>query len=420
MTRALRWLLAGALAALAPLAGPAQAQSLYRWTQYVPGGLEARAITAEAQCPQARIDKRAAPMRVRAQRNADFPVLVCALTVPRDARSLEIEGEALPLPKARADHILVLGDTGCRVTRLYNQSCNDPADWPFAAGARTQAGVTPDLIVHVGDMHYREASCRPLNEGCAHTPHGDSWAVWEADFFAPAKPLLGAAPLVMVRGNHETCARGGKGWSRLLDPYPMVSNAGCLKHGAPFVVDLGGLSLVVMDVADAGEGGDRAAQVARFRAQFQSLEGLAPPGPIWLAMHRPIRAAALAAFAYVTGQNKVLAEASQNAMPARAAAILSGHIHTFQALAFEDLPVQLVVGHSGAELHWTAPEDVAGLSIEGARVASGAGRAGVHGFVTLRRDGAGADAWLVDNHDISGKRLDQCRMTKRQLACAAR
>ena len=71
MRPALRWLLAGALAALAPLAAPAQAQSLYRWTQYVPGGLEARAVTPEAQCPQARIDKRAAPMRVRAQRNAD-------------------------------------------------------------------------------------------------------------------------------------------------------------------------------------------------------------------------------------------------------------------------------------------------------------------------------------------------------------
>ena len=414
MRQGLRWLLAAALAAFAC---SAQAQTLYRWTQYVPGGLEARAITRDAQCPQARIDRRATPMRVRADRNEAFPVLACALTIPRGAKAVEIAGEALPLPKARADHILVLGDTGCRVTRLYNQSCNDPADWPFAAGARTEAGTTPDVIVHVGDMHYRETACRPWNDGCANTPHGDTWAVWESDFFAPAKPLLAVAPLVMLRGNHETCGRGGKGWSRFLDPYPLVSNSGCLRPGAPFVVDLGGLSLVVMDVSEAGEGAKREAQVARFRAQFQSLEGLAPQGPVWLAMHRPIRAAALAALGYVTGQNKVLAEASQNAMPARVAGILSGHIHTFQVLAYEDLPAQLVAGHSGAELHWTAPEDVTGLTIEGARVVSGTGRAGVHGFVTLTREGAGADGWRLENHDISGRVLDQCRMTKRQLVC---
>ena len=410
-------LLRTAFAGLALLAGPAQAQSLYRWTQYVPGGLEARAVTRQAQCPQARVDKRASSMGVRAERNAAFPVLVCALPIPRGAKAVEIEGEQLPLPKARADHILVLGDTGCRVTRLINQSCNDPADWPFAAGAKTEAGTAPDVIVHVGDMLYRETPCRPFNEGCANTPFGDSWTVWESDFFAPAEPLLRAAPLVMVRGNHETCDRGGKGWSRLLDPYPLVSASGCLKPGAPFVVDLGGLSLVVMDVSSAGEGGKLAPQIARFRAQFESVDRLAPQGPVWLAMHRPIRAAAIAALGFVAGQNKTLAQASQNAMPARVAAILSGHIHTFQALGYQDLPVQLVSGHSGAELHWTAPDHVRGLVIEGATVVSGTGRSGVHGFVTLTREGAGGEDWRVANRDFSGKALDECRMTKRELAC---
>jgi hypothetical protein len=412
----LRALFAGLI--LLAAAAPAQADILYVWTQYVPGGLEARAITRQAQCPQARIDQRASPMRVRAEPNGAFPVLVCALAIPHGARAVEIEGAALPLPRARADNILVLGDTGCRVTRLINQSCNDPADWPFGAGAKTEAGTAPDVIVHVGDMHYRETPCRPLNEGCANTPYGDTWAVWESDFFAPGRPLLTAAPLVMVRGNHETCGRGGKGWSRLLDPYPLVSGAGCLRPGAPFAVDLGGLSLVVMDVSSAGEGGKLEAQIARFRAQFDAVEGLAPQGPIWLAMHRPIRAAAIAALGFVAGQNKTLALAAQNAMPARVAAILSGHIHTFQALAYKDSPVQLVSGHSGAELHWTAPNDVTGLVIEGAEVVAGTGRSGVHGFVTLTRDGPGADVWRLANRSFTGKALDNCRMTKRTLACA--
>ncbi len=410
-------LLRSAFVGLALMAGPAQAESLYSWTQYVPGGLEARASTREAQCPQARIDQRATPMRIRAERTDAFPVLVCALTIPRGAKALEIAGEALPLPKARADTILVLGDTGCRVTRLINQSCNDPADWPFAAGAKAQAGTKPDVIVHVGDMHYRETPCRPLNEGCANSPHGDTWAVWESDFFAPAKPLLRTAPLVMVRGNHEVCGRGGKGWSRLLDPYPLVSASGCLSPGAPFAVDLGGLSLVVMDVSAAVEGSWRENQLARYRAQFESLGKLAPEGPIWLAMHRPIRASAAAALGLMVGPNQLLARASASVMPDRVSAILSGHIHTFQALAFDDLPAQLVSGHSGAELHWTAPDDVKGLVMEGARVVAGTGRSGVHGFVTLTREGADAEAWRVENRDFSGKRLDLCRMTRRKLSC---
>ena len=91
-------LLGPVLFGLALLAGPAQAESLYAWTQYVPGGLEARVITREAQCPHARIDKRATPMRIRAERTDAFPVLVCALTIPRGAKALEIAGEALPLP----------------------------------------------------------------------------------------------------------------------------------------------------------------------------------------------------------------------------------------------------------------------------------------------------------------------------------
>ena len=56
--------------------------------------------------------------------------------------------------------------------------------------------------------------------GCAGSPYGDNWAVWQKDFFNPAAPLLAAAPWVLVRGNHELCDRGGHGWFRLLDPHP--------------------------------------------------------------------------------------------------------------------------------------------------------------------------------------------------------
>ena len=403
------------LAALLIACLPAHADTLYRWTQYVPGGLEARAITNGSACPAAQIDGHATAMRVRAEPGPDYPVRICAVTVPAGTASALVDGRAVPLPKPRADRILVIGDTGCRITSLVNQSCNDPAQWPFAPGARIEADQHPDVIVHVGDFHYREAPCRIGNAGCEGSPFGDSWAVWEADFFRPAVPLLEAAPLVMVRGNHEECERGGKGWSRTLDPYPLVQPSGCLGLGDPFTVDLGGLTLVVMDVSTADEGKQSLVQAAHYRAEFESVAKLAPQGPVWLAFHRPIWAAAAAVIGVVAGQNETLAAAARTAMPGRVEAILSGHIHTFQVLGYqEDLPVQLVSGHSGDDLHWTAPNEVAGLQISGVTVASGLGRSGVFGFVTLDRDGS---AWHIDNHAMTGDVLDRCRFEGRKLAC---
>ena len=403
------------LAALLIACLPAQAEVLYRWTQYVPGGLEARAITDGSACPEVRIDARPVSMRVRSEPAQDYPIRVCAVTIPGGATSALVDGHPVPLPKPRADHILVIGDTGCRITSLINQACNDPAQWPFGGGARIEAEQHPDVIVHVGDFHYREAPCRLGNTGCAGSPFGDTWAVWEADFFSPARPLLEAAPLVMVRGNHEECERGGKGWSRTLDPYALVSPSGCLGLGDPFTVDLGGLTLVVMDVSTADEGKPSPVQVAHFRAQFESIARLAPQGPVWLTFHRPIWAAAAAVFGFVAGQNETLAAAAHTAIPDRVQAILSGHIHTFQVLGYkEDLPVQLVSGHAGDELHWTAPNQVQGLHIGGVTVAAGLGRSSVFGFVTLERDGS---AWRIDNHAMTGDVLDRCRFEGRVLAC---
>ena len=56
--------------------------------------------------------------------------------------------------------IVVIGDTGCRLKGDNVQDCNDPAQWPFAAIARLAAARHPDLVIHVGDYHYRESPCR--------------------------------------------------------------------------------------------------------------------------------------------------------------------------------------------------------------------------------------------------------------------
>ena len=400
-----------ALVAFAGLANAADE----RWVQYSSNGLEVRVATAAAACPTARVDGRNVALSVRSTPGPDFPVRICAATLPAGTRSASIEGAALPLPKARPDKILLIGDTGCRISTIQVQACNDPKQWPFAEGSAKAADTKPDLVIHLGDFQYRERACPLADRGCKGSPYGDNWAVWMADFFEPARSLLQAAPWVMVRGNHEECQRGGKGWSRALDPYPFKSANGCLGLGQPFTVDLGGVTLAILDTATAGELRARPNETARFRKQFESLERLAPTGPIWLAFHRPIWSVAASFLGIAVGGNASLAAAS-SAIPARTDMILSGHLHTFQILDFaDDLPVQVVSGHGGNELHLTASNSPAGLTVQGAKIRSGKGASGVFGYAILERKADGG--WSIANRSFDGKLVSSCELVGRRIAC---
>lgn len=44
----------------------------------------------------------------------------------------------------------------------------------------------------------------------------ENFAVWLADNFEPATYLNQAAPVILIRGNHESCARAGTGYFRYL------------------------------------------------------------------------------------------------------------------------------------------------------------------------------------------------------------
>ena len=240
------FLIAAVLMAATPALADTQA-----WVQAVAsGGYEARALTSEANCPVLKSDQGDVAMTVRAPENGAFP-LTCAAALPASAKNGSVGGVMLPMPVATPNRILVLGDTGCRIKGSALQACNDPAAWPFPMLAAAAARLKPDLVVHVGDYLYREEPCPTGNAGCAGSPSGDNWPSWQADFFAPAAPLLGAAPWVILRGNHEDCQRAGLGFLRLLGPNGFDPTAPCNPHLAPLLVSLGGVTLAAMDNADA-------------------------------------------------------------------------------------------------------------------------------------------------------------------------
>jgi hypothetical protein len=292
------------------------------------------------------------------------------------------------------------------------QACSDPAQWPFRPVSEQAAAWRPDLVVHVGDYHYRESPCPAGHQGCAGSPVGDNWAAWQADFFAPAAALLGAAPWIVVRGNHESCDRAGRGYFRLIDPRPLAP--ACADMTDPYAVKAGGLDLVVFDSSAASDDRPRAGAVDAYRRQFASL---APQRAAWLVTHRPLWAVETSTDPrgrpLPAGINATLQQASGNALPS-VALVLAGHIHIFEALDFADRrPPQLVLGTGGSSLSLPVTAPLAGYAIAGTSV--GHGRV-LHefGFTTLEPGGEG---WALTFRSVDGAPRVTCRLRAAQLDC---
>jgi len=431
------WLTLGALHS-----ATASAEDVYRWIQYVDGGHEARVATSAASCPDAMLGNELATMSVRADPDGAFPILVCALSIPTGTRRVAIGGMPLVLPKPTPERILLIGDTGCRISSKKAQACNDISEWPFRLIADTAAEMKPDLVIHVGDYYYRETACPP-GKGCAGSPSGDRWDSWREDFFAPARPLLAAAPWVFVRGNHEKCGRGGRGWSRLLDAFPFdapsackdgyvssPSRVSCEKDVSPrFVAHIGEVKLVVIDVSAADEDDPEPNNLVEcYRLQFEAAASL--KGPVWLAFHEPIWSPRGKEDGKKDG-NPTLALAARAALASNAnvTAMLSGHIHTFEVMSyFDDLPMQIVSGHSGDQLECFGHEDKCSHqkqfnnheikfdddSIATAKVKFGYGVPNKFGFSMIDRHD---DMWTITEHDIHANKQLKCDMRGREIAC---
>ncbi len=382
----------------------ASADPLYVWTQYTPGGVEARAIVEPGACPSVMLDGAPATMALRAAPDQSFPVAVCALALPKDVQKAEINGRPIALPKVAAQKILLIGDTGCRVKYVLMQACNDPKAWPFHQIAQSAAAMGPDLVVHLGDYHYRETVCAPFNKGCAGSPSGDNWATWRAEFFEPAGDLLTRAPFVFVRGNHELCARAGAGWTRFIDPYPFAPDQGCRSKEPPYLVDLDGVALLAMDVSDADENTPDAEAAAFYKTQFVAAEAV--KGPVFIAMHKPI---------WIYGANQTLALAARNVIPANVQAILSGHRHVFEVVSYEsDLPAQIVAGNGGDWLQFGETGDFSHKTILGVEVKFGRTLPDLFGFALLER---ARDHWLLHAYDMDAHQRMECALKARDLVC---
>ena len=405
---------------------PVTAQAAnHAWVQAAGSGFEARLVTSLAACPSLQTDKGEVAMTVRAAATAEFP-LVCGAAIPAGTTRATIADLALPVPVANPQRILVLGDTGCRIKGSALQACNDPARWPFPQLAAAAAKLKPDLVIHVGDYLYRESACPSGNQGCAGSPWGDNWITWQADFFEPAAPLLAAAPIVLARGNHEDCSRAGPGWLRLQGPAALDSSAPCAKHLPLTIVDLGDLRLAVMDDATAEETNLNRDESPIYAGELAGMAKL--PAPVWFVHHRPIWAAISGPLGIPIGGNLQLIDATRIAslhgeplIAPDVELMLSGHIHTFEAINYaKGIPPQIVAGNGGTNLEVT-PRDLKGAQFQGhsgVTVADGLSMGGF-GFLLMTR---APDGWTIDVFDPAGVKIRACKFTigkPGKLSCPA-
>jgi predicted phosphodiesterase len=349
-------------------------------------------------------------MAPRASAEDGFLVALCEARAPAVTRQLIVRGSSAPILPPEVRRIVVVGDTGCRLEGRAIQDCNDPEAWPFAAIARRAASHKPDLVIHVGDYYYRETACPVDRRGCAGSAHGDNWETWQADFFEPAAPLLAAAPWLMVRGNHELCGRGGRGWFHLLDPHPGFSD--CIDKTEPYRLRVAGVELLIFDSADADDFKALPDKVAAYAAQFASLLAMRPEHA-WLLTHRPVWAQAQGNLEGLT-LNATLQEAIRGKVPPGLDLVLSGHLHDFISYSFgPDRPSQLIVGVGGDTMLELGKTPLVDAEIDAKRVASGLALKHF-GYFIMEATAEGWDGRLYGSEDAV---LAHCQLRGRSLEC---
>ena len=256
--------------------------------------------------------------------------------------------------------------------------------------------------------------CPKGDRGCKGSPFGDDWPAWQADFFKPAAALLAAAPWIAARGNHEICERAGAGYFRFLDP-SLAKNGSppaCTDLTPVYTAMVGDRSFIVMDTSNAGDrcrNGE--CDSAPYATQFASLRPA--PGSLFVS-HRPI---------WGIGRNFELNQTLQRALaewegklPPGIDLALSGHMHMFEILSFEDgRSPQLIVGTGGTKLDRAIKRRLEGTKLGGTIVSHGRALR-EFGFIMLMPR-QGASGWTATFVTGTGQAKLACSITPAQARC---
>ena len=329
----------------------------YEWIQYVHNSqLSARATTLDLICPLIKVDGEEFRMHLRSEQddiNLQQTVRVCDYNVTT-AKQVSIRDIQLKLIPEQIKRFIVIGDTGCEASIFdkhhVNQNCSDPKAWPLAAIANKVASLNPDFVIHLGDYVYGN---KYTNEADAGKNQQMQWYFFEKEFFKPTKKLLNKAPMIFVRGNHESCATTGKGWYSFLDP--QLFKASCEHYSPAYNIAIHGLNFMVFDSAEVKTGPNYAQeQLAKYQADFNKIAESMNHSAILLIHHPILGLQKLSDNELFSPKlnapilNKAFGQDFTKKMPIA----ISGHFHlSAQVNRQSDNFQQFIIGNSATLLH---------------------------------------------------------------------
>jgi hypothetical protein len=383
-------------------------------------------------------------------------ITVCQARIPLHAIDASIMGHPIPahMP-SRIRRLAMFGDSGCRIWPIPDlvQDCADREAWPLADIAESIVEQQPDAVIFNGDFFYREAACPEASQAqCGSSPPPitglpmtDSAYGWIADVLLPMAPLLSQAPLIVTRGNHETCNRAGNGYFLLFDPRrdtvgtcaPISGAAGLTAPAttptATYAIDLSvapgrTLRLAIVDSAggsDTTADGYAASQRPAYEAAA-ALTARRAGRESWLVTHRP-------SYGYVSNTNatpgvpfnpwtSVDQTAASFGLLGTYDLVFSAHMHLAQSVQIPGSPGQLVLGNGGTML-----DPAIGYPLPGQGPVGAAGEqypAPTSAWVSARFGYAMAypraqgGAWRVEMMDPAGSVFGTCGVADRRIRCA--
>lgn len=338
------------------------ANILYSWTQVAPNNhLSFRAIIEGDTCPTLNTNLGTLPMHIRAPKTNEFPHIVCETSLSPEIKTATINKKELIPSNEPLQEIAILGDTGCGInSSLGKQICTETDQWPFRKIATSIAKINPNLIIHLGDYHYRAKQCTELKE--CQDLSGFGWESWKLDFFEPAKDLLNKAPWIMIRGNHEDCKNAWEGWERFFS-LEKVSET-CDTIETPHLLEYKEQNFLIIDTSSTKDSYKKLAKVKdniteEFQKTFKQADKLLEGNNLnkhntWLLTHKPFWSGGYTVHPFYHDEeySATLAEVNPTSLLERVRIIFSGHTHLFELISFEDtsLPIQVIVGNGGNSL----------------------------------------------------------------------
>ncbi len=382
-------------------------------------------------------------------------LLVCEAAMPANAVSASVAGRSIPAAMpTEVDRIALFGDSGCRLKGSDVQDCNVPSQWPLARIATSIIREQADVTIFLGDFFYREEACPVANTAlCGGSPaplpgvsFTDSAWGWVADVLTPMGALLSSTPIVVTRGNHEQCSRGGNGFFLMFDPAfgtstqcaPTSTGAAPMVYSPTWATDLaikGGRTLRLVNV-DSANGSDSTIDdtiAASQRPLFVQAQALAKRADeAWLLTHRPIMGVQSPEVLPVppgdlSTWNSVTQAYSSYGLLGPFDLTLSSHVHLVQAVQVPGAPSELVLGNGGTMLDPTTsyaiPEYGPLTSATGQPLAPNVGTLPTADYLktwvrfgyavaTPKRSG-----WAFELKDPAGSAFAMCRSKDRLIAC---